>query len=87
MPKASCLHSRYSTGPNRTVLYWFSYFELLMQGDGGSPSGVALIAGAGIPSDAGSPQQGIHPGATLRHPPVQGASLQMTPQVSLLPSF
>ncbi len=58
-----------------------------MQGDGGSPSGVALIAGAGIPSDAGSPQQGIHPGATLRHPPVQGASLQMTPQVRLLPKF
>ena len=58
-----------------------------MQGDGGSPSGIALMASAGIPSDAGSPQQGIHPGATLRHPPVQGASLQMTPQVSLLPSF
>ncbi len=63
------------------------YYYCIMQGDGGSPSGIALMAGAGIPSDAGSPQQGIHPGATLRHPPTQGASLQMTPQVSLLPHF
>lgn len=50
-------------------------------GDGGSPSGIALIAGAGVPSHAGSPQQGMHPGASLRHPPLQHPSLQMTQQV------
>ena len=54
-------------------------------GDGGSPSGIALIAGAGVPSHAGSPQQGMHPGAALRRPPLQHVSLQVTPQVVVLP--
>jgi len=55
----------------------------MLQTDRGSPTRVALIAGAGVISDAGSPQQPLQnrAGAALRHPPVQISALQMTAQV------
>lgn len=53
----------------------------------GSP-GIAVTAGAGISSDAGSPAQAqggpLRPGGHLRRPPGPMGILQMTPQVRLL---
>ena len=55
-----------------------------MQAGAGSPSGIALMAAAGIPSDAASPPR---PGVGLRHPPVPYvASMQMVPLVCIVGS-
>ena len=54
----------------------------LLQREMDSP-GIAMMAGAGIPTDASTPPQGqgLRPGGHLRRPPGPMGTLQMTPQV------
>ena len=64
------------------MLSSWSSFACLLQRGLDSP-GIAMMAGAGISTAAGTPPQGpsLMPGVYSRHPPGPMGSLQTTPQV------